>query len=191
MRVSHESIYRDVYMPSRKAFDASMFHRLRSDRSIRRALGKRSSHGRGQIRNAVSIASDRPRPTAASSLIRRRRSLTSIRHQTPRGAHGLQAKSSPTKIIQSPPNSAVVTYSEPKAALVIATGDPTNRPGHDLHLAAALASKPNGSPSWCRPKTTACSTAAHLEVCCCTVRRVQAPRNELPGADHAPLRRSG
>src|SRR6201997_464637 len=35
MRVSHESIYRDVYMPSRKAFDASMFHRLRSDRSIR------------------------------------------------------------------------------------------------------------------------------------------------------------
>jgi IS30 family transposase len=33
MWVSHESIYRDVYMPSRKAFDASMFHRLRSDRS--------------------------------------------------------------------------------------------------------------------------------------------------------------
>jgi IS30 family transposase len=39
MRVSHESIYRDVYMPSRKAFDASMFHRLRGDRSIRRPLG--------------------------------------------------------------------------------------------------------------------------------------------------------
>jgi hypothetical protein len=29
MRVSHESIYRDVYMPSRKAFPANMFHRLR------------------------------------------------------------------------------------------------------------------------------------------------------------------
>jgi IS30 family transposase len=60
MRVSHESIYRDVYMPSRKVFDASMFHRLRSDRPIRRPRGKRSSYGRGQIRNMVSI---RERPT--------------------------------------------------------------------------------------------------------------------------------
>jgi IS30 family transposase len=32
MWVSHESIYRDVYMPSRKVFPASMFHRLRSNR---------------------------------------------------------------------------------------------------------------------------------------------------------------
>src|SRR5271166_4179424 len=64
MRVSHESIYRDVYMPSRKAFDARMFHRLRSDRSIRRPLGKRSSYGRGQIRNTVSI---RQRPVEADT----------------------------------------------------------------------------------------------------------------------------
>jgi IS30 family transposase len=64
MRVSHESIYRDVYMPSRKVFDAGMFHRLRSDRSIRRPLGKRSSHGRGQIRNPVSI---RERPVEADN----------------------------------------------------------------------------------------------------------------------------
>jgi IS30 family transposase len=64
MRVSHESIYRDVYMPSRKVFDASMFHRLRSDRSIRRPLGKRLSHGRGQIRNTVSI---RERPVEADN----------------------------------------------------------------------------------------------------------------------------
>ena len=28
MRISHESIYRDLYMPSRKVFDASMFHCL-------------------------------------------------------------------------------------------------------------------------------------------------------------------
>jgi transposase, IS30 family len=62
--VSHESIYRDVYMPSRKAFDASMFHRLRSGRSIRRRLGKRSSYGRGQIRNTVSI---RQRPVEADT----------------------------------------------------------------------------------------------------------------------------
>ena len=64
MRVSHESIYRDVYMPSRKVFDAGMFHRLRSGRSIRRPLGKRSSHGRGQIRNPVSI---RERPVEADN----------------------------------------------------------------------------------------------------------------------------
>jgi IS30 family transposase len=62
MRVSHESIYRDVYMPSRKVFDASMFHRLRSDRPIRRPRGKRSSYGRGQLRNTVSI---RQRPVEA------------------------------------------------------------------------------------------------------------------------------
>ena len=54
MRVSHESIYRDVYMPSRKAFDASMFHRLRSERSIRRPL-----------RQAVLA---RPRPDPEHSL---------------------------------------------------------------------------------------------------------------------------
>jgi IS30 family transposase len=64
MRVSHESIYCDVYMPSRKAFDASMFHRLRSERSIRRPRRKKSSHGRGQIRNIVSI---RERPAEADT----------------------------------------------------------------------------------------------------------------------------
>jgi transposase, IS30 family len=64
MRVSRESIDRDVYMPSRKALEASMFHHLRSDRSIRRPLGKRSSYGRGQIRNTVSI---RERPVEAGT----------------------------------------------------------------------------------------------------------------------------
>ena len=64
MRVSHESIYRDLYMPSRKVFDASMFHCLRSERPIRRPRGKKRSHGRGQIRNMVSI---RERPTEADA----------------------------------------------------------------------------------------------------------------------------
>ena len=62
MWVSHESIYRDLYMPSRNVFNASMFHRLRGGRSIRRPLGKRFSHGRGQLRNTVSI---RERPVEA------------------------------------------------------------------------------------------------------------------------------
>jgi IS30 family transposase len=64
MRISHESIYRDLYMPSRKVFDATMFHCLRSKRSIRRPRGKKRSHGRGQIRNMVSI---RERPTEADT----------------------------------------------------------------------------------------------------------------------------
>jgi len=42
-------------MPSRNVFDASMFHRLRSDRPIRRPRGKRCWHGRGRIRNMVCI----------------------------------------------------------------------------------------------------------------------------------------
>jgi len=64
MRISHESIYRDVYMPSRKVFEATMFHCLRSRRSIRRPRGKKRSHGRGQIRNMISI---RERPTEADT----------------------------------------------------------------------------------------------------------------------------
>ena len=51
-------------MPSRKVFDASMFHCLRSERPIRRPRGKKRSHGRGQIRNMVSI---RERPTEADA----------------------------------------------------------------------------------------------------------------------------
>jgi IS30 family transposase len=50
MRVSHASIYRDLYMPSRNTFDRSMFHRLRSQRPIRQPRRKTSSHGRGRIR---------------------------------------------------------------------------------------------------------------------------------------------
>jgi IS30 family transposase len=64
MRISHESIYRDLYMPSRKVFDASMFNRPRTERPIRRPRGKKRSHGRGQIRNMVSI---RERPTEADT----------------------------------------------------------------------------------------------------------------------------
>src|SRR5260370_31689659 len=41
-----------------------MFHRLRSERSIRRPRGKKRSHGRGQIRIMVSI---RERPTEADT----------------------------------------------------------------------------------------------------------------------------
>ena len=58
MRISHESIYRDLYMPSRKVFDASMFHLLRSKRSIRRPRGKKRSHGRGYSRRRQQLDHD-------------------------------------------------------------------------------------------------------------------------------------
>ncbi|WP_436975383.1 IS30 family transposase [Nocardia asteroides] len=58
-RVSHETIYRDLYTPTRKAFDRNLFHRLRGDRPFRRPRRKTVSHGRGRIRNMVSIH-DRP-----------------------------------------------------------------------------------------------------------------------------------
>ncbi|GAB2454696.1 IS30 family transposase [Nocardia tengchongensis] len=57
--VSHETIYRDLYMPTRKVFDRNMFHHLRGDRPFRRPRRKARSHGRGRILNMVSIH-DRP-----------------------------------------------------------------------------------------------------------------------------------
>ena len=64
MWVSHESIYRDLYAQSRKVFDRCMFHRLRSERPIRRPRRKTCSHGRGRIRDTVSIHS---RPVVADT----------------------------------------------------------------------------------------------------------------------------
>ena len=66
MRISHETIYRDVYKPSRKVVDAKMFHHLRSQRPIRqpRRARPRCAHGRGRIRNMISI---RERPAAADT----------------------------------------------------------------------------------------------------------------------------
>lgn len=68
MWVSHETIYRCLYIPSRKALDSKLFHELRTDRPIRRPRGKKRSHSRGRIRNMVSIdlrgaaANDRSEP---------------------------------------------------------------------------------------------------------------------------------
>ncbi len=68
MWVSHETIYRCIYIPSRKVFGSNVFHELRTDRPIRRPRGKKRSHGRGRIRNMVSIdlrgaaANDRSEP---------------------------------------------------------------------------------------------------------------------------------
>lgn len=68
MWVSHETIYRFLYIHSRNVFASTVFHELRTDRPIRRPRGKKRSHGRGRIRNMVSVdlrgaaANDRSEP---------------------------------------------------------------------------------------------------------------------------------
>ena len=62
MRISHESIYRDLYMPSRKVFDASMFHRLRTDRPIRVqrwCADQVPEHARDEVRVECDVAPGR------------------------------------------------------------------------------------------------------------------------------------
>jgi hypothetical protein len=86
--VFHESIYRDLYMPSRKVFDASMFDRLRSERPIRRPRGKKRSHGRGQIRNMVSIRERRTEADTRQVARRRCRSRRSSRRRIARATSG-------------------------------------------------------------------------------------------------------
>ena len=65
MRISHESIYRDLYMPSRKVFDATMFHRLRSRRSIRRPAERSAPTVAARSGTWSPSGSDRQRPTPA------------------------------------------------------------------------------------------------------------------------------
>jgi IS30 family transposase len=63
MRVSHETIYRTLYIQARGALKQELLGHLRRGRVMRRSGPRsRSGQGRGQIRDAVSI-SERP-PTA-------------------------------------------------------------------------------------------------------------------------------
>ncbi len=54
-RVSHETIYRSIYVECRRELGARAAKHLRSGRSVRRPRGKQKSHGRGRLRNMVSI----------------------------------------------------------------------------------------------------------------------------------------
>ncbi|WP_425436260.1 IS30 family transposase [Luteimicrobium subarcticum] len=54
-RVSHETIYRSIYVSGRRELGPAQARRLRSGRSVRRPRGKQQSHGRGRLRNMVSI----------------------------------------------------------------------------------------------------------------------------------------
>src|SRR6185437_13820366 len=63
MRISHESIYRDLYMPSRIVFDASMFHRLRTDRPIHGRSVSGPSYGAARSATQSPSESVPSRPT--------------------------------------------------------------------------------------------------------------------------------
>jgi IS30 family transposase len=59
-QVSHETIYRTLYIQARGALKKELLQHLRSDRTIRRSIhSSRHGGGRGKIPNAISI-SERP-----------------------------------------------------------------------------------------------------------------------------------
>ncbi|WP_455566347.1 IS30 family transposase [Oerskovia paurometabola] len=55
MWVSHETIYRAVYLPRSRSIPKATYQRLRTGRSMRRPRMVQRSHGRGQLRDMVSI----------------------------------------------------------------------------------------------------------------------------------------
>ncbi|WP_414693680.1 MULTISPECIES: transposase [unclassified Plantibacter] len=59
MRVSHETIYRSIYVSNRTELGQRSARRMRSGRSVRHARRAKQSHGRGVLRNMASIR-DRP-----------------------------------------------------------------------------------------------------------------------------------
>lgn len=59
MRVSHETIYRTIYVSSRDEFGPRAGNNLRSGRTVRHPRKAKQSHGRGVLRNMTSIR-DRP-----------------------------------------------------------------------------------------------------------------------------------
>jgi IS30 family transposase len=62
MRVSHETIYRSLYVQARGALKKELLAHLRYQRLMRQSKGARSQDGRGKIADAVSISQ---RPAAA------------------------------------------------------------------------------------------------------------------------------
>lgn len=59
LRISHETIYRSIYVVGRRELGPGSAKHLRSGRSVRRARVPQRAHGRGVLRNMVSIR-DRP-----------------------------------------------------------------------------------------------------------------------------------
>jgi IS30 family transposase len=66
MRISHETIYRTLYVQARGALKRELVRHLRRQRALRRPSGTRRGQGQGQIVGAVSIAE---RPASATDRV--------------------------------------------------------------------------------------------------------------------------
>lgn len=66
MRISHETIYRSIYVAGRRELGRDAARHLRSGRSVRRARVSKRSHGRGVLRNMTSI---RARPVSVVNRV--------------------------------------------------------------------------------------------------------------------------
>ncbi|MFK4115049.1 IS30 family transposase [Microbacterium sp. NPDC006705] len=66
MRISHETIYRSIYVAGRRELGRDAARHLRSGRSVRRARVAKRSHGRGVLRNMNSI---RTRPVTVAERV--------------------------------------------------------------------------------------------------------------------------
>ena len=67
MRISHETIYRTLYVQARGALKQELVRHLRRHRALRRPAGTRGGQGQGQIAGAISIA-ERP-PAVADRAV--------------------------------------------------------------------------------------------------------------------------
>ena len=67
MRISHETIYRTLYVQARGALKQELVRHLRRHRTLRRPGGTRAGQGQGQIAGAISIA-ERP-PAVADRAV--------------------------------------------------------------------------------------------------------------------------
>jgi IS30 family transposase len=67
MRISHETIYRTLYVQARGALKQELVRHLRRHRALRRPAGTRAGQGQGQIAGAISIA-ERP-PAVADRAV--------------------------------------------------------------------------------------------------------------------------
>ena len=67
MRISHETIYRTLYVQARGALKQELVRHLRRHRALRRPAGTRAGQGQGQIAGAISIT-ERP-PAVADRAV--------------------------------------------------------------------------------------------------------------------------
>ena len=92
VRISHEAIYRTLYISSRLSLPSTLKTHLRSGRGMRTLRkARRTGHGRGRLRNMVSIH-DRPEQIETRTEVGHWEGdlvmgLTPQRRGNPRGTH--------------------------------------------------------------------------------------------------------